>query len=275
MFAALLGGLGSSFLRGAILGYGSASSAFRSGNLAAPDFNNLYGRLMNNGGVSVEIRDLKHLESQLREVAPDLAKDYRKNLTKIGRPAVNEMRKTFRKIDKRGPLWNKRGNRPGRTYDSMYSSYVSNISWYQTQFASGRKGIDVNYKNRKASSDMAKLTGGADGTLGIVRIAVKSPAYIMADISGRGNRRKGDGQLSRQYRIHLFGEGQYITRRHKVRAENVSKWISALNSGQGQISSKPSRYAYPTMEKYSPKFAASVTKVLNTTISELNKRLAS
>ena len=156
----------------------------------------------------------------------------------------------------------------------MYSSYVSNISWYQTKFATGRRGIDVNYKNRKRGADLTRLRNGSDGTLGIVRIAVKSPAFIMADITGRGNKRQATGSLSREYRIHAFGQSPYVMRRHKVNAENVQKWISALNNGKSRLSGKPSRYAYPTLEKHSPAFAKNVTGVLNSTITELNRRLA-
>jgi hypothetical protein len=272
---ALLGSLAPFYMRGAMMGYQGMSQAFKTGNVVAPNFNNLYAEVMRNGKVSVELKDLKNLEKVLREVAPDLATGFKRNIKKVGNPARDEMRKTFRKIDKRGPLWNKRGNRPGRTYDSMYSSFVSNISWYQTRFQTGNKGIAVNYKNRKAASDLAKLKRGTDGTLSIVRILVKPPAYVMADISGRGTRRKATGTLSREYRIHAFGQVPHIMRRHKVNAESVQKWIEALGSGQNKISSRPSRYAYPTLEKHSTVFAQNVTTILNSTITELNRRMGS
>jgi hypothetical protein len=96
----------------------------------------------------------------------------------------------------------------------------------------------------------------------------------MADITGRGSKRKATGSLSREYRIHAFGQSPYVTRRHKVNAQNVQNWIDALNGGKARLSGKPSRYAYPTLEKHGPKFAENVTSVLNTTITELNRRLA-
>lgn len=270
MLQAVLGGLASSYARGALLAFNGLSGGMKQAGVPA-DFNNLYVKMLRETKAGIELKDLKHLEKTLREVAPKMFRDFQRNMTKVGRPAAMEMRKTFKKIDDKGPIWKQR---KGRFYDSMYSSYVSNISWYQTKFATGRKGIDVNYKNRKKSADFSKLRAGSDGTLGIVRIAVKSPAYIMADITGRGNKRKSTGTLSREYRIHAFGQSPYITRRHKVNAQNVQTWINALNGGQAKMSGTPSRYAYPTVIKHAPKFAENVSNVLNSTITELNRRLA-
>lgn len=276
MIAGVLGGLAGSYASGARAGIQGMLGAFAKGNVVAPNFNALYAQVMTRGNVAVELKDLKHLEKQLLEVAPELMRKFKTGATAVGRPAANEMRKTFRKIDARGPLWNKRKNRGNRVYDSMYSSYVSNISWYQTKFQTGRKGIDVNYKNRKAGTDLQKLRLGRDGTLSIVRILVKSPAYVMADISGRGSKRKATGSLSREYRIHAFGQAPYTVRRHRVNATSVQKWLQALNGGQGAMDGgRPSRYAYPTMRKHAPQFAKNVTKLLEGTIAELNKRMAS
>lgn len=270
MLQVLLGGLAGSYIRGAMLAYNGVAGGLKQAQVPG-NFNNLYVKMLQDTKAGIELKDLKHLEATLKEVAPEMFRDFQRGLTKIGAPAANEMRKTFRKIGERGPVWKQR---PNRFYDSMYSSYVSNISWYQTKFATGRKGIDVNYKNRKKGADLSKLRTGSDGTLGIVRVVVKSPAYIMADITGRGTKRKATGALSREYRIHAFGQSPYVMRRHKVNAENVQKWIGALNSGKAKLSGKPSRYAYPTLEKHGPKFAENVTGVLNSTITELNRRLA-
>ena len=272
MLQALLGGLASSYMSGALLGFGRISAASRIAGGRQPDFQQLMAEIGRNGKVQVELADLKNLEKTMRDVAPEMFGQFKRDARKVGKPAVNEMRRTFRKINSRGPIWNKR-NRGGRFYDSMYSSYVSNISWYQTKFQTGSKGIDVNYKNRRAGADLSKLRAGSDGTLGIVRIRVKSPAYIMADITGRGRKRTASGALSREYRIHAFGQSPYITRRHRVNAESVQKWIGALNGGQGS-SGPASRYAYPTMEKHAPQFAANVSTLLNTTITELNRRMS-
>lgn len=282
MAIGVLGGLAGAYVSGARAGLQGIMGAFAKGNVVAPNFNALYAKVMSEGTVSVELKDLKDLEKRLLEVAPELSRKFKAGAAAVGRPAANEMRKTFRKIDARGPLADRRKIKPsgkrggkGRTYDSMYSSYVSNISWYQTKFQTGRKGIDVNYKNRKASSDLQKLKVGKDGTLSIVRILVKPPAYVMADITGRGSRRKSTGSMSREYRIHAFGQAPYTVRKHRVNATSVRTWIQALGRGQGAMKSRGSRYAYPTMQKHAPAFARNVTRLLDSTIAELNKRMAS
>jgi hypothetical protein len=273
---AVLGGLATSYLRGAMLGFGATQAAFNKANLPTPDFNNLYVKMLSDTKAGVELQDLKALEAALKEVAPSMFRKFKNGATKIGRPAANEMRKTFRSIDPKGPLAGRRKKDAARVrqYDSMYSSQVSRISWYQTAFATGRKGIDVNYKNRKASYDFSRLADGRDGTVGIVRIAVKSPAYIIADITGRGNRRRGTGELSRSYQINLFGRGVIVTRQHRVNKDNVDGWIRALNTGDKVMGGgRPSRYAYPTLEKHSGKFAENLTDLLNQTIIETNRKL--
>lgn len=272
--ALLLRGLGTSYLQGAFAGYRAVSGPARSNGIDIGDFRSLQVQIASNMAASVSIGDLKDLEKQLREVSPALYQKFRRDIKRVGIPARDAVRKTFRSVNQFGPLGAPK--RPGRTFDKFATSEVGRLSWYNSKILSANKAIDVNYKNRKARSDFQKLKAGADGTLSIVRVRVMAPAYVVADMAGKSGRAaKSTGQLSRQYEINLFG-GPRVTRQHKINSDNVDNWIrnlndKASNKGQGQ----PSRYGWPTMEKHAPKYRADTSKLLNETIAILNRKMSS
>jgi hypothetical protein len=270
--AAILKGLGTSYLAGALSGFGSVSGPARANNINIGDFRRLQAQMTSNLAASVDLSDLKDLEKQLREVSPALYHKFRRDQKKLGVPAKDAVQKTFRNVNVNGPL--KGPKRPGRRFDKMATSELGRLSWYASKLMSQDKAIDVNYKNRRAQADLSKLKLGADGTLSIVRVRVMAPAYVVADMAGKtGSAAKATGTLTRDYTINLFGRG-VVTRRHRIDSDNVENWLrrmddKASNSGQNS----PSRYGWPTMEKHAPKYRADASKLLNETIATLSQRM--
>lgn len=270
--ALMLRGLGTSYLQGALTGYRMVNGPARANNINIGDFRRLQVQMASNLAASLEINDLKDLEKQMREIAPAMYHKFRRDQRKLGEPAKDAVQRTFKNVNQNGPL--KGPKRPGRRYDKMATSQLGRLSWYSSKLMAQDKAIDVNYKNRKARSDFAKIKNGADGTLSIVRVRVLAPAYVVADMAGKtGKASKPTGTLTREYSINLFGKG-IVTRDHRINSENVENWLRQLDSkasnrGQGN----PSRYGWPTMEKHSPKYRANASKLLNETIAILNQRM--
>lgn len=266
----LLGALRSLFISNASRGWMMAQSV----NPKIGNFNALRDLGVSDLKATVQLADLKALEKQLRDVSPKMLRDFKTKARRVGNPARDDIRKAFRGVGSYGPLGQPK--RPGRYYDRMYTSFVGRLSWTNSTSISARRQIDVNYKNRNENKNLYKLQAGQDGTISIVRVIVRAPAFIVADMAGKsGKARKSTGELSREYRINLFNRG-VVMRRHKVNSANVDNWIDNLNSkARNKGQSQASRYAWPAMEKHQKDHRANSSKLFNETIAEINRLLES
>lgn len=264
--------IGTSYLTGALAGFGSVNGPARAAGINIGDFRNLQVQMASNMAASVSISDLKDLEKQLREIAPKMYQKLRRDIKRLGVPARDEVRKTFKQVNAFGPLGQPK--RPGRTFDKMATSELGRLSWYSSRIMTQSRAIDVSYKNRNAAKDFQKIKNGADGTLSLVRVMVKAPAYIVADMAGKTlSAARPTGTLSRQYTINLFGRGE-VTRRHRINSDNVENWLRAMDSkASNKGENKPSRYAWPAIEDHMPTYRANTSKLLNETIRQLNQRM--
>lgn len=269
----IFAGLFTSYLRAAMSSYSSIGRMGATAGLTIGDFNNVFVSHLKNGTAYVDIADLIALENALKEVGPEFLKKFRRDAAKLGNPARDEIQRTFREINTQGPLG--APNRKNRRFDKFATSEVGRLSWYNSKIMSQNKAIDVNYKNRNSKKDQMKLASGQDAALSIVRVRVKAPAYIVADMAGKSMKaRSVTGQLTRDYQINLFGKG-IVTRRHRVNSDNVDNWIRELNSkADNKQQGQPSRYAWPTMVEFGPKHRENASRLLNETIFLINDKLA-
>ena len=264
----LLGPLRSIFLANATRGFSTAQRV----NPDIGNFNATKDLGFSNNKAVAELRNLKQLEKALREASPKMLRDFKRDARKLGDPAKKAIRQAFADAGSAGPLGDKK--RPGRYYDRMDTSFLGHLSWHNARAFARRRGIDVNYKNRNENKALQNLRASRDGTISVVRVVVRPPAFIVADMAGKSGRaRKGPGELSREYRINLFNKG-IVVRRHKVNTDNVQNWIEKLNqSAQGAGQTKPSRYAWPAAEEHLPKARRGASALMNKTIYEINRML--
>jgi hypothetical protein len=257
------------------------AAAARAGRVAyvATGAKGNYNDLSSGGGSNgdkgtVQLSNLAALERELKAIGPEVLRQFKKDAKYVGKDALKAVRKAFRGVDAMGPLGGPKvkPNRKGRTYDRMYTQY-GRLSWTAARKIGGRSGIDVNYKNRKEGKALAALKAAQDGTVSIVRIRVRAPAFVVADMAGVTKRASRSGTLTKPYEINAFGRGR-ITRDHRINKANVDNWLLKLNAASGSAS-KPSRYAYPAIEEHSPAFKANVTKVLKRAVITVNRRLQS
>lgn len=269
MSLALLGPLRNVFMSNAMRGFAIARSA----NPSIGNFNALRDLNLSDKKTVIELSNLKHLERTLREVSPKMLRDFKRDARRVGDPARKAISKAFADAGSAGPLGDKK--RKGRYYDRMDTSFLGHLSWHNAKAFAKRRGIEVNYKNRNENRALQKLKASQDGTISIVRVVVRPPAFIVADMAGASNKaRKGPGELSREYRINLFNRGT-VTRRHRIDIYNTENWIDNLNSkARGKGQSRPSRYAWPAAEDHLPKARKDASEIMNRTIVEINRLLS-
>lgn len=274
ILASLLGSLSRSYTTSAAMGWARVGMG---AGIPIGNYNQLQELNMSNNKAVVVLSDLKALEKTLIETGPEAFKKFKNNARQLGRPARDALRSVFRSVGIHGPLGAPR--RPGRRYDKMSTNYSRGHLSYSrgVALAGSSRGIDVNYKNRNEGRALRQLQMAQDGTISIVRLSVKAPAFIVADMAGKSNRgKKAVGDLSREYQTDLFGRG-VVTKQHVItpaRRVAIDDWLDALNRrAHNRRQGQASRYAWPTMEKYMSKHKTNASALLNDVIAMMNKRL--
>lgn len=277
---AALGFLGRSYLLGGQQGFRDVQGYIQQaggGNIGS--FGAVQDLGLSDAKAVVELPDLVAMSRILKELGPDAFKQFKKRQRDLGKPAQNELRKAFGRIGINGPLGAPK--RPGRTYDKMSTSYErGRLSFMRSRvILNTAKAIDVNYKDRKASKAFNQLKQAKDGTISIVRLRVRAPALIIADMAGKSNKaRKSVGDRSAAYETRLFGrevvnreQGHEITFR---RRRAITIWLEALDRNAHNSKQKEaSRYAWPTMVDYMPEHRRGASKIFNETIQQINNAL--
>lgn len=278
LLTSLLGSLSRSYISSAAQGWKNVASR---GGAVLGDYNALREMDTTNSKAVVALTDLKALEKQLKEFGPDALRKFKNNSRQVGTPARDALRSVFKSVGIRGPLGGP--TRRGRRYDKMATNYnIARLS-YERGFvtANTSRGIDVNYKNRNEGKALRQLQTAQDGTISIVRLLVKAPALIVADMAGKSSRAKiPTGSLVRGYQTNLFNRGvvqasENMRRMTPERRAARDAWLLALDrTAHNRRQNKASRYAWPTMEKYMSKHKINVAQLLNEVIATTNKKLA-
>lgn len=280
LFASIFGNLSRSYLFGAVNGWGKIQSVARQQGINIGTFSLLRDIDITDRKAVVELPNLKALEESLKMLGPAALRDFKNKSRRIGHPARNALRSVFLSVGIHGPLGAPR--RKGRTYDKMSTSYqYGRLSYIRSRSIANTKGVDVNYKNRREGKALRDMKAAKDGTISIVRLIVRAPAFIVADMANKtGTAKVSSGELVRKYDTRLFGRNvvsanENMRRMTPARRAAVDNWLLALDrNAHNRRQNKPSRYAWPTMEKYMSKHKVNASQVMNETIAEINKRLA-
>jgi len=277
---AALGFLGRSYLMGGAQGFRDVQGYIQqagAGNIGS--FRSVQDLGLSNSKAVVELPDLVTMSRILKELGPKAFNDFKRKQRNLGRPALKELRKSFGRIGIHGPLGGP--TRKGRYYDKMSTNSAhAHLAFYSARAVlNSAKGIDVNYKDRKANKALNQLRQAKDGTISIVRLRVRAPAYIVADMAGKSNKaRKSVGDPTRPYQTMLFGR-KMITREdgHEItfrRRRAITIWLEALDrQAHNSKQKEASRYAWPTMVDYMPKHKEGASKIFNETIQQINDAL--
>lgn len=271
--SSLLGGMSQSYLRGAASGWGQMRAISRGAGIDIGDFREASVIGTSTGAAGIEITNLDAIRRELRQAAPNLYRKLNRDLKKVGVPAQEKVYEAYKKIQQPGPLGPPR--RKGRIYDRFATSEVGRLSWVNSKTLDPRRAVELNFKNRNKARDWANIKNGKDGTLSIVRVMVKAPAFVVADVAGNSGRgRSPIGKLTREYQINLFGKG-IVTRQHRITSKLSNSiwenWVTALDDRKR--APQASRYAWPAVDEHMPKFRQDTSEILNQVITQINQRM--
>jgi hypothetical protein len=261
--------LASLFLAGARTSFGRITTASFLRNASLNETELLTGK----GAAQISFTNYDQLMRVLKIVGPDLQKQFKKDSVKLAASVRNPLKQTLRSIGPEGPLPG--AKRSGRNYDRWVSG-IGKKSWGGT--GGNRRPYDevrTDFKDRSSSREAAKLRNSQSGRLGIVRLRVTSGPTIIADLAGASRKYMyGRGTFwSTEYKIRLFGRVE-VVRRHRINKENSDNFVRRLTTAsKGKLRGKPSRYAYPTVQKNKGKFEKQMNSLIGTTVKELNARI--
>lgn len=262
---AVLGALQAAFAAGFTSGTLRMGSMLSTGDVARPDFNALYVKAISDTKGGLNIKDLQNLEKIIRTFEPEMMLRFQRDAKKLGDPARKAVDGAFKKINRSGPLGPVK--REGRRFDKM-ATEIGRLSWGASR--SRRNVVDVNYKRRSSAALNRSISSGfgaKDKTLSLIRVRVKGPAYIVADMARAGGKsNRATGTRTRRYQINLYGKG-IVTRDHKINAENVKNWLGRLSEIKA-----PSRYAWPAFEGHAKDYRTNFSGILNQLVSETNRK---
>ena len=258
---------------------GFAATAMRGGQSPG----NLSMDMTANEKATIMVSDLDELRRELRQIAPDMYKEFKRDATKLARPFRNDVKKALGKI-KSPPLGPRKVDRSkpwatpeaiaSRKYDGWVSS-VGRLSWGGTgrNYTNSQDTVRMNFKDRREGKNLAKLRSAQDGTVSLVRVLIVNPATIIADMAGRKNTARNNYGRGRTAEYFGYQFGRPGRRSHKINEEAVNKFIANLN--RAGLQNRASRFGWPTAEKHIPEYKKNVTGVLNEYTSRVNRILES
>jgi hypothetical protein len=198
--------------------------------------------------------DVKLMVKKLREIEPNLVKEYRKEINKIAKPVAEDIQ---RRIPNEPPL-SGMGFAVSRTSvrTGITSYYINEgrLNWKGTgKFGDALRGKGKGPKSVSISN--AIKASGRSLTTPIAKVIINSPAVSMADMAGRkGSGNSGTRSRSYTYRLR---DGSVVTRRHRVNGQGRTM-IEQLNSRYGRAS----RFGWAALEGRIDSVAREIDKVL-------------
>lgn len=199
------------------------------------------------------ISDMRNLQRALKNLDPNLRKALLREAKAPAKPVQSAIKSAIPAV---APM---SGMTRGR------------LSWSNSVDSKGRahNPKDVKIQFRTSSSGKSKVTS-------LVRVAVKSPAVVFADMAGKTERYMGAGYKgSGVTRPYPYKGG---TRVHRVDGNGVKKPNRRYKySRQGDallaaLGGKASRYVWPAAERAVPQVTQQIDVVINKFISIVNQK---
>lgn len=186
---------------------------------------------------SYSVQDIRTLQKNLRNIEPELKRQFVRDIKKIGKEAQKPIVQAIRQVT---PLSGMRFNY-GRT------------GW-----------------GREVAPDKTKVVfrtqaGGQSLNTSLVRVRLDSASASMADMAGRSGRSIGRGYqgsgMTRPFNKRMRnGEVQEITRRTPALAGR--KFVENLNAMSGVTKGEASRMAWPAVEKNLPNIERQIDSIV-------------
>lgn len=136
----------------------------------------------------------------------------------------------------------------------------------------GKRAKSVVIRTNRTIKRKSSYAKGKINTYPIVQVVAQSPAVVLGDMAGKTNAYTNKKPRSRKHEIDLFGRGIIVERTYKINGQGLAL-INALAGAKGVLSSKPSRWFWPSALKAMPEAAKKMQALIGKTNEILNKNM--
>jgi hypothetical protein len=202
---------------------------------------------------SYSVKDIRQLQKNLREIEPELRKEFVKKIKDLGKKAEEPIKSAIRQV------------RP------LGADRVSGGMKHQ-----GPTGWGIGKPIDSTTVRFRTQAGGKSLTTSLVSVRLNSAAVNIMDMAGRSGRSVGQGKRRSGFTpvVRRTASGGLIAYARKTPPEAGRKFIANLNAAQGIVKGNASRIAWPAVEKDLPNFEVEIDKIIQNYYRIANRKLS-
>ena len=193
--------------------------------------------VLGQGKPTYTVKDIRILQKNLREIEPELRREFVRKIKSIGKEAQKPIVKAIRQVQPPSGM----------------------------RFNYGKTGW-----GREVAADKTKVRfrtqpGGKSLTTSLVSVRLESAAANILDMAGRSGRSTGAGYMGTGYTREFTRRDKYgniIVMKRRTPKSAGEKFIQSLNQASGVTQSRASRMAWPAVEKNLPEFERRIDDII-------------
>lgn len=193
--------------------------------------------ILGTGKPTYSVGDIRQLQKNLRDIEPELKRQFVRDIKKIGKAAQKPIVKAIRQVQPPSGM----------------------------RFNYGKTGWGREIAADKTKVRFRTQAGGKSLTTSLVSVRLESPAANILDMAGRSGRSTGGGYKNsgrtREFtRRDKYGNIHTMTR--AVSRQAGAKFVQRLNQSAGIQQSQASRMAWPAVERDLPQFEKQIDAII-------------
>lgn len=193
--------------------------------------------ILGQGKPTYSVKDIRTLQKNLRDIEPELRRQFVRDIKKIGKEAQKPIVKAIRQVQPPSGM----------------------------RFNYGKTGW-----GREVAADKTKVrfrtqAGGQSMTTSLVSVRLESPAANILDMAGRSGRSVGAGYMGSGYTREFTRRdrwGNLIVVKRRTTKTAGEQFIQRLNQASGVTQRNASRMAWPAVEKDLPNLERRIDDVI-------------
>lgn len=205
--------------------------------------------ILGTGKPTYSVKDIRQLQVNLRNIEPQLKRQFVKDIKKIGKSAQKPIVQAIRRVDPPTGM----------------------------RFNYGATGWGFKVAADKTQVRFRTQAGGKSLTTSLVSVRLISAAANILDMAGRSGRSVGAGYMqsgrTREFiRRDKFGNLHKMTR--ATTKENGRSFIDRLNASSGLTQNRASRMAWPAVEKDLPDIEKQIDAIIQSYYRIANRKFS-
>jgi hypothetical protein len=203
--------------------------------------------VLGQGKASYTVKDIRTLQRNLREIEPELRRQFVRDIKSIGKEAQKPIVKAIRQVQPPSGM----------------------------RFNYGKTGW-----GREVAADKTKVrfrtqAGGKSLNTSLVSVRLESPAANILDMAGRSGRSVGSGYMGTGYTREFTRRDRYgniIVMKRRTTQGAGEQFIQRLNQASGTMQNRASRMAWPAVEDNLPQLERRIDDVIQSYYKIANRK---